>query len=45
MPNNLSIGKNMNVRIQSALNGTRKKAFGEQIVARREEAKAGVATA
>ncbi len=34
----------MNVRIQSALNGTRKKAFGEQIVEKREEIKAGAAT-
>ncbi len=35
----------MNVRIQSALNGIKKKDFGEPIVAKREEEKDGATNA
>ena len=34
----------MNVRIKNVLNGIEKKAFGELIVVKKEEVKAGVVT-
>ena len=34
----------MNVRIKNALNGIKKKAFGELILVKKEEAKAGAVT-
>ena len=45
LPKSWNTGKNMNVRIQIVFNGTKKKDFGEPIVARREEEKVGAATA